>query len=120
MEQLSERDCSRGAQDDDFSIQQAPTDDVAGEIGRIVASRIAGSLSSAVEQLRALPLDAEGGVEFSQSLNELVAVAVEAVAQRIQANDELVVVSPVERHQPATTAPFLLLSFRYRVTTIRS
>ncbi|KAE9251643.1 hypothetical protein PF002_g4189, partial [Phytophthora fragariae] len=106
FEQLTERESiSREIQDDAFRIQQAPSDDVAGEIGRIVASTIAGSLNSAVEQLRSLPLDADGSAEFSQSLNELVAVAVEAVAQRIRANDDLLVVPPVERFLPATTTP---------------
>ncbi|KAE9357220.1 hypothetical protein PF008_g3275, partial [Phytophthora fragariae] len=106
FEQLTERESiSREIQDDAFRIQQAPSDAVAGEIGRIVASTIAGSLNSAVEQLRSLPLDADGSAEFSQSLNELVAVAVEAVAQRIRANDDLLVVPPVERFLPATTTP---------------
>ncbi|KAJ8552467.1 hypothetical protein ON010_g10079 [Phytophthora cinnamomi] len=107
--QLTERDhhlsSSRGIQDDDFRIQQEPSEDIAGEIGRIVASTIAGSLSSAVDQLRSFPLGVEGGAEFSQSLNELVAVAVEAVAQRIRVNNELVVVPPAERFLPATASP---------------
>ncbi|GMF32796.1 unnamed protein product [Phytophthora fragariaefolia] len=97
-------------QDNDKRIQrghvQSNSEDMVGEIGRIVASTIAGSLSSAVEQLLSLPLGLEGNMEYSQSLSELVAVAVKAVAQRIRAEgDGLLINTSGERCVPDAAIP---------------
>ncbi|GMF25963.1 unnamed protein product [Phytophthora lilii] len=98
IDQLGDKEhlpSGRVLQEDDFRIHRdEPVKDMAGEIGRIVASTIAGSLSSAVEQLRSLPLGTGETPEFYQSLNELVAVAVEAVAQRIRGDNDLAVGAP--------------------------
>ncbi|KAL3656549.1 hypothetical protein V7S43_018627, partial [Phytophthora oleae] len=88
---------------------QSPDEDMANEVGRIVASRIAESLSNTVEQLRALPPDGAEGAAFAQRLNELVAVAVEAVAQRIRAEGDAVTPPATEQLPPVTIPPLDLL-----------